>query len=449
MTRQRLIQCSLLITLFILTSCTVQASPTAAPIETEIAQSEATAVSPTPIPTTSTTEPTPTSADIAVPAPTDTAVPPTPTQQSAATHTPSPDTPVPATDTPQPTDEPSASTPVPTGSDVVIEVDGAVLPPGFSIKRFAAMYRPTGLAFDDNGNLFATSFDGSVRIFTDTDSDGHADNETNLAGRFNTPLGVAVRPGTNDVYVSSMGTITLLRDVTGDNRADNRIDLVTDLPNGLHQNNNLKFGPDGMLYIGVGSTCDVCSELDPRSASIMRFDPDTGSSEAIATGLRNPYDIAFHPQTGDLFATDNGRDDLGPDAPQEELNHIVSGSNYGWPDCWDDFQGLGCDGTTKAVAFFAPHSSANSIDFYTGRPFPNAYRFSAFVAVFGSFIQPETETGIAQVILTPDGDTYTGQVSWFAQWPGAMPLGLVEGPDGALYVGDYINDAIYRISYDQ
>ncbi|MCP5095553.1 MAG: sorbosone dehydrogenase family protein, partial [Chloroflexi bacterium] len=229
--------------------------------------------------------------------------------------------------------------------------------------------------------------------------------------------------------------------------ADTRVDLITGLPFGLHQNDNLKFGPDGMLYMGIGSTCDVCVENNPRSATIMRFNPETGVGDVYATGMRNPYDLAFHPLTGELFATDNGRDDLGDDAPGEELNHIIQGADYGWPDCWDDFQGLGCNNTTKAIALFEAHASVNSIDFYTGDQFPATYKFSPFVAAFGSFIK-QVQTGIAWVSLTPDGDTYSGEIIWFATWPGAMPLGLVEGPDGALYVGDYINDAIYRISYD-
>lgn len=184
----------------------------------------------------------------------------------------------------------------------------------------------------------------------------------------------------------------------------------------------------------------------------MRFDPVSGQGEVIATGLRNPYDLAFHPITGDLFATDNGRDDLGLNAPHEELNLINPGSDYGWPDCWDSGEGPGCEGTETAVAFFQPHSSANSIDFYDGDRFPPGFgsgddQAVAYVTVLGSWLYPEVETGIARVRLTPSGSGYQSEVDWFAQWPGGMPLGLIVGQDGALYVGDYINDVIYRISY--
>ena len=85
--------------------------------------------------------------------------------------------------------------------------------------------------------------------------------------------------------------------------------------------------------MGIGSTCDACFEADFRSATIMRFNIETGTAEVFASGLRNPYDLAFHPITGALFATDNGRDDLGLEAPAEELNHIIQGGHYGFPDC--------------------------------------------------------------------------------------------------------------------
>lgn len=331
--------------------------------------------------------------------------------------------------------------------EAIIDVPGASVPEGFSFVKYADIFRPTALAFDANGRLYATSVDGTIHVFSDTDQNGRADEDVTFSSGFNTPLGITVHEPTGDVYVSSNTKISVLRDVDGDLVADEVANFVNDLPVGLHQNDNLKFGPDGLLYIGVGSTCDVCYEDDPRSATIMRFDINTQQGEVFATGLRNPYDLAFHPLTGALFATDNGRDDLGLEVPREELNHIVQGSNYGWPDCWDDGQGSGCTGTETAVSFFESHASANSIDFYTGNRFPANYRYSAYVAVFGSWLKDDVKTGVVRVILTPNGDSYTSQQVWFATWPGAMPLGLIEGPDGALYVGDFINGGIYRISY--
>ncbi len=318
--------------------------------------------------------------------------------------------------------------------------------------KYATVFRPTGMTLDAEGRLFVTSQDGSIHVLEDTDGDHHAEQDTLFSSGFNIPLGISISPDQKAVYISSNSKISVLRDVDGDLQADSATDLTTGLPVGLHQNDNLKFGPDGMLYMGIGSTCNACVELDPRSGTIMRFDPETGDGEIIATGLRNPFDLAFHPTSGDLFATDNGRDDLGMDAPFEELNLIREGSDYGWPDCWNDGQGSGCDNSETAVAYFEPHSSANSVDFYSAAGFPEAYRSSsetaaAYVTVFGSWLKPDAQTGIARVRLTPAGDSYQSDVSWFAQWPGAMPLGLVISSGGVIFVGDYINDAVYRISY--
>src|SRR5690606_4177560 len=160
----------------------------------------------------------------------------------------------------------------------------------------------------------------------------------------------------------------------------------------------------------------------PRGASILRFNVDTGESEIYATGLRNPFDIAFHPDTDALFATDNGRDDLGLEVPFEELNHIVPGGDYGYPDCWNEQRQDGCEDSLPAIAFFEPHSSANGLDIYDGSRFPTAYHGNAFVSIFGSWLKPDVLTGVQHVVLLPAGNTYTTRSEWFLQFPeGVMP----------------------------
>jgi len=351
------------------------------------------------------------------------------------------------TPVPEPTTT-KTPTPIPTVPASTVELKGAEVSPGFSLIKFADLYRPTAFAFDRQGRMFVTSQDGNVYILHDQDRDGRADTRSTFATGYYFPLGVAVHSPTGNVYVSYQGAITILSDTDGDERADEEKILVDQLPTGKHQNDNLKFGPDGKLYVGVGSACNACDDSDPRSAAILQFDVDTGQSEIFATGMRNPYDLAFQPGTGNLFATDNGRDDLGMDAPFEELNHIVSGGDYGYPNCWNEQDTPGCEGTIPAVAFFEAHSSADGLDFYDGNSFPAAYRGNAFVSIFGSWLKPNVQTGIQRVVLTKNGDNYQGEASWFVRFPqGSMPLPVLFGPDDALYVGDYINDAIYRISY--
>ena len=349
------------------------------------------------------------------------------------------------TSPPAETDLPTA---IPTIPSSIIELEGAEVPPGFSIIKFADVYRPTAFAFDTQGRMYVTSVDSKVYQLSDLNLDGRAEVQTTFAAGYYLPLGITVHLPTGEVYVSHQSAITVLKDTDGDGKADHDRTFIDSLPTDLHQNDNLKFGPDGWLYMGLGSTCDACTDPDARNASILRFNIETGASEIYASGLRNPYDIAFHPVTGELFSTDNGRDDLGMDSPSEELNHIVEGGDYGFPNCWNAQDQPGCENTIPAVALFESHSSANGLDFYKGERFPAEYRENAFVSIFGSWLKAGVQTGIQRVILTKDSAGYTGSATWFVRFPeGVMPLPLLFGPDEALYVGDYINSVIYRISY--
>ena len=378
-------------------------------------------------------QPAPSTANPASPPSTFTSSAPTETALPQRTATP------PATETVTPTATVPPST---------VELEGAEVPPGFSLIKFADLPRPTGFAFDRQANMYVTSQDGNVYILQDEDQDGRADSRSTFATGYYFPLGVAIHAPSGDVYVSYQGAITVLRDTNGDGRSDEKRLLVDHLPFDRHQNDNLEFGPDGWLYVGVGSPCDACEDPDPRSASILRFNVETSESEIFATGMRNPFDIAFHPETGDLFATDNGRDDLGMEGPFEELNHIVPGGDYGYPNCWNEQDQPGCENTIPPIAFFESHSSADGVDFYSGESFPAEYRGNAFVSIFGSWLKAGVQTGVQRVVLIPQGESYRAETSWFVRFPaGVMPLPLVFGPDHAMYVGDYINDAIYRISY--
>lgn len=392
--------------------------------------------------------PTPVSLETPTPLVTETN-PPATARPATETSLPTPTSPPLTMPTLTPTETaPPTSTPPPHPTPLsVVELDGAIVAPGFSLTLYADGYRPTALTFDELGGLFIASADGNVYRIEDTNTDHKADSGTVFAKGVNTPLGLAYRAETHELFVSSLGQVNAFQDTNHDGASDTNRVVVSGLPTGRHQNDNLKFGPDGWLYMGLGSTCDACEEADPRSASILRIQPDTGEVEVFATGLRNPFDLAFHPLTGALFATDNGRDDLGLDAPHEELNHIVQGGDYGWPNCWDDLQGPDCEGTVPAIAFFEAHSSADGLVIYDGEMFPEAYRYNAFVVIFGSWLK-QVQTGVMRVILAPNGDTYTTQTEWLVQFPtGMMPLPITVGPDGAIYVGDYINGQTYRISY--
>ena len=360
----------------------------------------------------------------------------TPTNQPpTATHTPTP------THTPVPTE-----TPIPTIPIGNVELPGAEVAAGFSLRKIIEIDRPIGLAFKPNGDFYVSNQAGQIRQYQPIAGQPGGFEFTNQVTGFQIPAGFAFHPATGDLYVSSTGKITVLTDSDNDGFEDSAKSIVNNIPFGLHQNNVPAFGPDGMLYVGVGSTCDVCDEADLRSATIMRFDPDTGAGDIYASGLRNPFGITFHPESGELFATDNGRDDLGDNDPAEELNHIVEGADYGWPNCWGELEGA-CAGTTQGIALFTAHASVNNILFYEGSAFPAEYHHNLLALNFGSFLV-QLDTGIRRVQLTESGDSYASETEWLLKMPqGSFPLGMAEGPDGAIYFGDYISGGIWRLSY--
>lgn len=369
---------------------------------------------------------------------------PTASSTSALYPTPTPGLPATASPPPARLATPTRTpTPAPTLPTNTI-VEYGHLPPSFSLTTYAEVFQPTSLTFGPDGVLYVASTNAVVYAFVDKDGDHHAETRTTFAWDVPLPLGLAWAD--DKLYISYTGAVQAVWDTNGNGERDRVQIILENLPNGRHLNDGLALGPDGYLYMGVGSTCDACREADPRSATILRFKPDGSAVSLYATGLRNPYDVAFN-AVGDLFATDNGRDDLGQSAPPEELNWIVNGADYGWPDCWEGAPADSCAGATRAVAVFTARSSADGLVFYNGNNFPPEYSDNAFVAVFGSYVYPEIERGVRRVRLTKDGQAYTAQTDWFLKLDEGRPLDVTVGPDGGLYVADYSAGLIYRIVF--
>jgi glucose/arabinose dehydrogenase len=327
----------------------------------------------------------------------------------------------------------------------VIVVERGQLPPGFSLTVYAQVLLPTSLTFGPDGKLYVASADQHVYVFSDEGSTHRATLSSTFASGLDTPLGL-LWVG-DRLYISYNANVVAMQDTDGNGVEDWFSIIVPDLPTGLHQNDGMVLGPDGYIYMGLGSTCDACAEASPLSGSILRFKPDGSGLEVFASGFRNPYDVAFN-AAGDLFATDNGRDKLGDDIPLEELDFIRAGLDYGWPDCWEDNTDNVCAGQAHAAAGFTAHSSVDGLVFYNADNFPPEYRDNAFVAVLGSYILPKIERGVKRVRLTKQGGDYVGESEWFLQLGSAgRPLDLTVGPDGGLYVADYEQGAVYRIVY--
>jgi putative membrane-bound dehydrogenase-like protein len=315
--------------------------------------------------------------------------------------------------------------------------NGIQIEKGFALTAFSqgSLHLPTSLRFGPDGQLYVSDYNGHVWAIPI--KDGVAGQPRLFAEGFVEPVGLAWRG--SELYVASHGKISVLRDSQGNGRADQIRDIVTSLPTRLydwHSNNGLAFGPDGRLYFPVGSSSDASPETHKHAASILSVNPDGSDLRVFATGVRNPFTLAFN-SVGDLFATDNGPDNF-TNTPPDKLNYIVEGADYGFPRYFD--APPPGSGTRGPIAQFPPHASADGLAFYEAAQFPKEYRDNAFVVTFH-----RGEVYRVQLAKTPSGD-YSANTSMFVKGL-VQPLDITVGPDGSLYIADWGASAIYRISY--
>ena len=301
---------------------------------------------------------------------------------------------------------------------------------------------------------------GRVLALPDRNRDGRADEVVTFAKSLRRPHGLAWRQGW--LYVGETHRVIRLRDTNGDLRADEQEVVVADLPaGGQHFTRTVGFGPDGGLYVSVGSSCNVCQEDDPRRAAILRYQAD-GSPDAPTTiyarGLRNSVGFTWHPETGEMWAANNGRDWLGDDLPPEELNLIRAGKDYGWPYCYGNRlpdPELGsparCAQTEPATFEMQAHSAPLGLGFYTGEMFPEDYRGDLFIAFHGSWNR-STPTGY-KVVRVRFRDNRPVAIEdfvdvWFRGGRARhRPVDVKTGPEGALYISDDRGGTIFRVTY--
>ncbi len=270
-------------------------------------------------------------------------------------------------------------------------------PAGFAVNKFAeSLGKPRILLVSEAGHVYTTDRDaGVVLMLTDANRDGVAEGKTTVA-RLKQVHGLAI-------HNRKMYLVTVTEVYEAAMNADGTLGqpklLIDDLPDGgQHPNRTLAFGPDGKMYITVGSTCNACDEPNPENATILQANADGSNRKMYAKGLRNTIGFGWHPTTGDMWGMDHGIDWLGDNEQKEEVNQIRQGADYGWPYIYGEGKYNPADRpkgdttyqqylqkTTLPALTYQAHSAPMSMVFYTASQFPQEYRDDAFVTMRGSW----------------------------------------------------------------
>ncbi|MGF6692197.1 glucose/arabinose dehydrogenase [Metapseudomonas resinovorans] len=337
-----------------------------------------------------------------------------------------------------------------------LPLDRIRLPEGFRITLLSdQVANAREMVWGERGTLFVGS-NAAGKVYALEPSSGKV---RTVASGLQLPVGVAYKEG--DLYVSAVSRILRLRDIESRLDAPPKPEVVyADLPRETHHGwKFIAFGPDGKLYVPVGAPCNVCNENPDLYAAIHRMNADGSDMELVARGVRNTVGFDWHPQTGELWFSDNGRDLMGDDVPDCELNRLEkAGQHFGFPFCHagevpdPEFSQRPCSEFVSPVAKLGPHVAPLGLRFYTGSQFPAEYRNNLFIAEHGSWNRSE-KIGyrIKRVELNPDGSLKRQSVfaeGWLEDgkvW--GRPADVLVTPDGALLVSDDHAGAIYRIDY--
>ena len=333
------------------------------------------------------------------------------------------------------------------------------------------------LALGAKGTLFVGTRRSTVYALRDTDGDNHAETVDIIADNLDTPNGVAFRDG--DLYVAEVSRVLRYDEIESKlSSPPTPEDVIDTLPADTnHGWKFIRFGPDGKLYVPVGAPCNVCERNEeyyemnyeegykPRHAAILRMDPDGSNLEVFARGVRNTVGFDWHPDSRELWFTDNGRDNISPDpqindnSPPDELNRAPgAGLHFGFPYCHGsnirdpDFgaDDKPCSGFTAPQLELPAHVAALGMRFYTGSMFSSSYRKAIFIAEHGSWNRTEPiGYRVTLACLKAGKKTYqTFAEGWLrndgTRW--GRPVDVLVAPDGALLVSDDVKGAVYRIS---
>lgn len=340
------------------------------------------------------------------------------------------------------------------------------LSPGFSISIYARdLGNPRVMRWAPDGRMLVSIPDrGQVIALSDSNADGFAETREVVAENLNRPHGIADRDG--KLYIAETDQVAEYDYVDG--KAVNKKKLF-DLPGGgNHFTRTIIFEPspnENKMLVSVGSSCNVCMESDERRAKILEYDFNTGKLSEFARGLRNSVFLAIHPVTGDIWATEMGRDLLGDNTPPDEINIIKKGGNYGWPICYGkNIHDTSFDKNTYIrnpcmESFETPsyidlqaHSAPLGLAFFPEEGWPEEYWYNLLVAYHGSWNRTvPTGYKIVRIKLDAKG-SYLGQEDFITGFMSegkvyGRPVDILIPPGGTIYISDDKAGVIYRVKY--
>jgi glucose/arabinose dehydrogenase len=331
-------------------------------------------------------------------------------------------------------------------------------PKGFKVEVYASgIANARSLQLGDKGTVFVSNRQLD-KVYAIVERNGKREAKV-IASGMDRPNGLAFHNGA--LYIAEGTRISKLERI--EDNLDNppkAVVIYDDLPN--HQSHGWRYtaiGPDNKLYINVGAPCNICIPPE-ENAQIRRINLDGSGAEVIARGVRNSVGFDWHPVTKELYFTDNGRDWLSEDLPEDELNRVTKvGQHFGFPYChqgnFTDRElgwGRSCDEFVKPVALLGPHTAALGMRFYTGRMFPAAYRHAIFIARHGAWNRTKKIGGDVMVAkLNKDGTVKSVEpfLTGFLQNNEYLgrPVDVHVMKDGSLLVSDDYAGAVYRVIY--
>ena len=342
---------------------------------------------------------------------------------------------------------------------------------GFQVTKWAEIQNPRVIRVNPkNGDVYVSQRDpGTISLLRDSNNDGRADVQRVVFTRKDAH-GIAIKG--DEMFIMTIREL-YKAPIKADGTLGKATLIANDFPDaGQHPNRTLDFGPDGKLYISVGSTTNAANERNEENATIIQADANGKNRRVFASGLRNTIGYGWHPTTKRFYGWDQGIDTLGDNEAREEINELQYGKRYGWPFVYEDGKLIDhplpppaftredwVKMTTFPKLMHTAHSAGLQWQFYTGSQFPAQYRNDAFVTLRGSWNRnPPSGYQLARVRFDKAGNPTKVEpfVSGFlvenpspkVKWGNfARLVGLAQAKDGALLMGDDTNNTIYRIAY--